>query len=296
MRRLLWLSLALAFGVALTAHGEVGRAISALRSLAEPLLGHGTAIAPRFDRFYTGMVEALPPQQKVERALELAINDYSGASDYIVEHAQSWRGQFARSEKLEALLSTASSSRRMEVRMAAIEVSLAEYGLEKSAAEVDRLLARREADRVNAGPWALWNVAMIGARGVDRERVFGVLLTAIRDADDKQRTWAVDALARFGGAEVIGPLLDVAAHDNSVVVQERAFCGIAQSGTLQLAERYHAVPGLLAIAENAQASHQQHEWAFQALREITEIYDLPQETAAWRDALGRAGLLNSVAE
>lgn len=291
MRRLLVLCLALTSVAALAAHGDMSRVVAALRSLAEPLLGHGEAIAPHFDTFYTGMVEALPPQQRTERALEMAIDNYQGAADYVIEHAQAWRGQFKPSQQLDVLLRTAGNSRRIEVRMAAFELALAEYGLQKTPAEIDGLLARRAQDPQGHGAWALWNISMIGARGVERERIYGVLVDAVRDTDATQRQWAVDALARFGGEEVVDPLLYVGAHDASVAIQERAFCGLAQSGTLQLAERYRAVPGLLAIAEDGKASKQQHAWAFQALREITETYDVPEDASAWRVALARAGLL-----
>jgi hypothetical protein len=283
--------LLLVSAAAVAAHGDVRGMVAALRSLAEPLFGHGEAIAPRFDAFYTAMVEALEPQERTERALELAIDGYQGAPDYVVEKAQGWRRQFKSTERLEALLHTALNSRRIEVRMAAFELSLAEFDLEKSSAEIDRLIARRSADPKGAGPWALWNISMIGARGIERERVYAILTDALHDNDELQRRWAVDAMARFGGEEVVGPLLDIAAHDRSVAIQERAFCGLAQSGTLHLAERYRAVPGLLAIAEDQSATKQQHAWAFQALREITETYDVPADAAAWRVALGRAGLL-----
>lgn len=293
MRRLLILALAMTSLGALAAHGDLQQAMVALRTLAEPLLSHGQAIAPRFDKFYTGMVEALPPQERSERALELAIDDYRGAADYVIDKAQSWRGQIRRDDRLDALIRTALNSRRIEIRMAGFEVNLAEFGLEKSPAEVQRLLALRVADPNRNGPWALWNLSLLGARGIERRRIFGVLTDSIHDGDADQRKWAVDALARFGGEEVIPHLLERAAFDHSVEVQERAFCALAQSGTLQLAERYHAVPGLLSIAENAHTSAQQHAWAYQALREITELYDVPEDSKAWRDVLGRAGLLST---
>ncbi len=291
MRRLLVSILAFTSVAALAAHGDMPRMVAALRSLAEPLLGHGDAIAPRFDTFYAGMIEALPSQERTERALELAIDNYQGAADYVVDHAQVWRGQFKASHSLHALLHAALISRRIEVRMAAFELSLAEYNLQKTPAEIDRLLARRATDPQGSGPWALWNISLIGARGVERERIYEILVDAVRDNDETQRRWAVDALARFGGEEVVDPLLAIAAHDASSEVQERAFCGLAQSGTLQLAERYRAVPGLLAIAEDRGASAQQRAWVFQALREITETYDVRDDVSAWHAALDRAGLL-----
>ena len=59
-------------------------AIAQLRAVAEPLFDHGQATQPQFDAFYVEMVEDLPPQARAERALELAINRFAGASDYIL--------------------------------------------------------------------------------------------------------------------------------------------------------------------------------------------------------------------
>lgn len=266
-------------------------ALNQLRAIAQPLFEKGAATEPRFDAFYAGMVEALPPQERAERALELAINRYDGAAEYTMQNAQLWRKQIKPSERLTTLLTTAINSGLIEVRMAAFEVHLAQYDLEKSAAEVDRLTERLLADPKGTGPWALWNMAAIGARGVDRERVFDRLLSATRESDLAVRGWAVDALAEFGGVEVIDPLLDIAVRDKSPSVRERAFCGLAQSGTLHIAERYEAVPGLLKIAENPQSDRQTLEWTYQALREITGIYDLPDDATRWRDQLARVGLL-----
>jgi hypothetical protein len=78
--------------------------VAQLRAIGEPLFDRGAATEPRFDPFYADMVESLPPQQKVEQALELAINRRVGATDYIVQNAQRWRGTFEPSEKLAMLI------------------------------------------------------------------------------------------------------------------------------------------------------------------------------------------------
>ena len=266
-------------------------AINQLRSITEPLFEQGEATEPHFDAFYAGMVEALPPQERAERALELAINRYTGAAEYVMQNAQSWRKHVKPNERLTTLLNTAINAPLIEVRMAGFEVHLAQYDLDKSTAEVDRLSQRFVADPKGAGPWALWNMAVLGARGIDRERVFAELLSATQHEDEYVRHWAVDSLAKFGGVEIIDPLLELAVQDNSALVRENAFCGLAESGTLHIAERYEAVPGLLKIAENDQSDRQTLEWTYQALREITSIYDLPNDPARWREQLGRVGLL-----
>ncbi len=271
-------------------------AIAGLRSIAEPLFEHGEASEPRFDAFFADMVDALPAQERAERALELAINRYTGAAEYVLQNAQSWRGNIKPNERLTALLNTAINAPLIEVRMAGFEVDLAQYDLEKSAAEVDRLNERFSSDPHNAGPWALWNMAALGARGIDRERVFTFLLSAIQHDDEYVRHWAVDALGKFGGVEIIAPLLDLAVHDRSAKVREEAFCGLAESGTLHIVERYEAVPGLMAIAESARSDRQTLDWTFQALREISGVRDLPNDPRQWRERLERAALINAQAQ
>jgi len=266
-------------------------AISGLRSIAEPLFEKGAATEPHFDAFYAGMVEDLPSQEKVERALELAINRREGASEYVMQHAQGWRGSFKPSDRLHTLVNMGGDSPLIEVRMAAFEVHLAEYGLEKTAAEVGRLLERMASDPQRSSAWVLWNLGLLGARGIERERIFPQLLSAMHAGDESLRRWAVDALAKFGGTESIAPLLDVAAREKSAIVRERAFCALAQSGTFHVAERYEAVPGLYAIATDALADRQSVAWAYQALREITGIHDLRDDEAQWHARLVEAKLL-----
>lgn len=101
-------------------------------------------------------------------------------------------------------------------------------------AQVDQLVSRLEDNSDGAGPWALWSMASIGARGVDRERIFDVVLSHSEHEDVYLRTWAVNALAKFGGFEVVDPLLNIAATDDNQYVRERAFCGLAQSGMLHV--------------------------------------------------------------
>lgn len=270
-------------------------ALTQLRSIAEPLFERGESTDPQFDQFYASMVETLPAQERAERALELAINRYAGAPEYVINEASSWRAQIKPSERLQALIETAINAPRLEVRMAGFELHLAQYGLRKSAREVDRQFARRAANPIEQGPWALWNLAILAARGVERERIYAELLLATADPDPAGRRWAVDALARFGGAEVIDPLLDLAVSDPSRLVAERAFCGVASSGTLLLAERYSAVPRLLAIVADPAMDAQMTGWGYQALREITSQYDLPEQPQVWQTRLANLGLLAEAA-
>ncbi len=269
------------------------QAIAKLRLVADPLVDRGTATEPQFDSFQAGMVNSLAPQARAERALELAINRYVGASDYVLEHAPSWHDQIDATPALHTLITTAINSAQIEVRMAGLEVHLAQYSLEKTAEELDYLEQRLLDDPEGAGPWALWSMASIGARGVERERIFELLVERASKHDDPLavRQWAVDSLAKLGGAEVVGPLLSIAESNSHPIVRERAFCGIAQSGMLHLAERYLAVPRLYEIAIDPQQSAQAQAWAYQALREITNLYDLPEDGTLWAHRLDQLQLL-----
>ena len=259
--------------------------VSQFRSIIEPLFEHGEATEPQFDSFYAAMVEELPIQARAERALELSINRFVGASNYIMDNAQDWRGEMKRNQKLTTLIDTAINSPLIEIRMAGFEIYLAQFDLEKSVEQVDNLLIRFEKNPEGSGPWVMWSMALIGARGVDRERIFDELLIATENPNDKIRRWAVDALARFGGEEVIGPLLDIASNDFSPIIQERAYCGLAQTGTLHVLERYSALPRLLEIAKDPQSSDQTLSWVYQALKEISNFYDIPNDPRKWQKRL-----------
>jgi HEAT repeat protein len=292
MRRTIILALCLITTGAFATSSELRKvALEQLRAIAEPLFQHGESTAPHFDAFYTDMVESLPPQERAERALELAINRFTGAADYVTTNAASWSGTIKPSERLTALIRTAVESPLIEVRMAGFEANLAEYSIQKTNKSVDDLLKALNEDPKKFGPWSLWNLALIGARGVDRERIFHNLVFFSHATDASMRQHAVDALAKLGGAEAVAPLLDIAAHDQSMAVRERAFCGLAESGTLLLAERYMAVPGLLAIAQDPNADKQTHAWTYQALREITGVHNVPDDADAWRPQLEKLRLL-----
>ncbi|MFO1495164.1 MAG: HEAT repeat domain-containing protein [Lysobacterales bacterium] len=264
-----------------------------LRSIAAPLFAQGDATDARFDDFYADMVERLPPQARAERALELVLNRSLGAAEYVTANAASWSGAIEATPQLQSLVRAALDAPRIETRMAAFEVFLAAYGLEKSVAQADQLHARWTRNPAQNGPWAMWSLAMLAARGVDRERTYHALRAALDESDVSLRRAAVDAFARMGGAETIDPLLSVAASDPSPIVRERAFCALASSGTLLMAERYQAIPGLLHIADVSSSDAQNRAWSYQALTEISGLYDVPADTAVWRERLDAVGLLTA---
>jgi hypothetical protein len=146
-------------------------------------------------------------------------------------------------------------------------------------------------DAGNSAAFALWHLGALGARGVERDQIYADLDAARRAGNETTRLWAINGLAVFGGAATVPVLIEHAAHDPSTAVSERAFCALAQSGTLHIAERYAAIPGLVEIAAASPPSDPRHGWAFQALREISGIYDVADDVGAWRARLTDAGLL-----
>ena len=118
--------------------------VTQFRAIVDPLFDEGEATQPKFDAFYAAMVDGLSPQKRAELALELTINRFVGAADYILEHAQSWRGEIETNSRLETLTTTALNAPLIEIRMAGFELYLAQYNLEKSVAQVDRLVKQFE--------------------------------------------------------------------------------------------------------------------------------------------------------
>jgi hypothetical protein len=229
----------------------------------------------------TGALDAMTPQGQAELLLERSINHYAGANDEIAARVARWRGRIALTERLENLFVTAINSDDLRVRAAGVEVDIAARGLEKSVEAVDRLepIARTGAQGPRAN--ALWNLGLLGNRGVEPARIAQILLGSLHDSNMNVRYWAVEGLAYLGTDETIEPLLGVFHDDPSPTIRERAACSLAQSGMLSKAQRMTAVPVLLDYANDRSLEPDTRTWVFQALRDITG-QSLPHDPSAWR--------------
>jgi HEAT repeat protein len=223
----------------------------------------------------------MPPQAQAEFLLERSLNHYAGANREIEARAESWRGKLDASERFESLFRMAINSDDLRVRAAAIEINLVARKLDKNIETVDRLepLARTGAQGPRAN--ALWDLGLMGGRGVEPERVARILLASIHDENVNVRYWAVEGLAYLGTDETIEPLLRVFHDDPSPTIRERAACSLAQSGMLSRKQRLTAVPTLLDYSADMALDDQTRGWVFQALRDITG-QGLPRDPAAWR--------------
>jgi hypothetical protein len=227
-------------------------------------------------------LDGMTPQAQAEFLLERAINHYAGANREIEARLASWRGRLEAGEGFERLFRMAINSDDLRVRAAAIDVNLITRKLDKTIETVDRLepLARTAAQGSRAN--ALWDLGLLGGRGVEPQRVASILLASIHDENVNIRYWAVEGLAYLATDETIEPLLRIFHDDPSAMIRERAACSLAQSGMLTRAQRLTAVPSLIDFAGDLGLDDQTRGWAFQALRDITG-QSLPRDPAAWRE-------------
>ena len=230
----------------------------------------------------TEALDGMTPQAQAELLLERAINHYQGASEQIAARVRGWRGRIELNGRLDSLFMTAINSSDLTVRVAGVEVDIAARGLVKSAETLERLepIAREGAQGVRVN--AMWDLALLGNRGLEPERVFDILMASIHDDNQNIRYWAVEGLAFLATDAAIEPLLAVFHDDPVASVRERAACGLAQSGMFSAEQRRRAVPRFLDYADDPSLDDQTRGWVFQALRDITG-QSLPQDAAAWRD-------------
>jgi HEAT repeat protein len=227
-------------------------------------------------------LDGMPPQSQAELLLERSINHYRGANEQIAGRVRGWRGRIELNPRLNQLFVTAINSDDLTVRVAGIEIDIAARNLTKDVSTVDRLepTARtgEQGPRVNA----MWDLALIGNRGVERERVFDILMASLHDDNENIRYWAVEGLAYLAADTAIEPLLEMFHDDPSPMIRERAACGLAQSGMFSAEQRRTAIPRLLDFADDASLDDQTRAWVFQALRDITG-QSLPRDAHAWRE-------------
>jgi len=226
-------------------------------------------------------LDSMAPQNQAELLLERSINHYAGANEQIASRVTRWRGHLTLDGRLNHLFVTAINSDDLRVRAAGIEVDIAARNLEKSSATVDRLEPEARSGEQGPRANALWDLGLLGSRGIEQERVAQILLSAIHDPNMNVRYWAVEGLSYLATDEVIAPLLEVFHDDPSPMIRERAACGLAQSGMLNRQQRRSAIPTLLDYAEDASLDADTHKWVFQALRDITG-QTLPHDASAWR--------------
>jgi HEAT repeat protein len=222
-----------------------------------------------------------PAQGQAAYLLHRAVNAYRGALEQIEERVKDWNGKIELNTDLERILSVAYCSNNSRVRAAAIEISLAGYGLTKTPQSVDDQIQLLR-DNTDKKFYPLWKLGLLGNRGVEPETVRRVLLDYIKDPVEVNRTWAVNALGILGTDDIIEPLVEVFRTDPSPAVRERAACNLAESGMLTREQRSKAIPHLLKMSDDPSLDAQTRGWVFQALREISGE-GIGSEPTQWRN-------------
>jgi len=238
---------------------------------AEPASAHNTR-----------QLDRMKPQKQAEALLELAVGQSDGAVDQISSRVDRWQGKVRWSPQIATLTTAALNSSDMRVRESGIEVELAAYGLAKNSSSLDYLLRTAASSDHARKIWALWALGLMANRGVGTDRVVEVLASHLKDADEDSRRWAVEGLALAGTTETIEPLLQTMHDDPSPNVRERAACSLAESGMFTQEQRLTAVPRLLSYTDDTTLDAQTHNWASQALSDITHQH-FGNDANAWRN-------------
>jgi len=223
----------------------------------------------------------LNAQGQAEFLLESAVSRRSGSTEQIMNRAEKWHGKMHLDPKLNSLLTAAFDVDDLEVRAAAVEVDLAALNLSKTPQTVARLETTVGSGAQSQRVWALWELGLLGSRGVERGRVTQILENQMQDSDVEVRHWAVEGMAYLGTDEAMELLLKTMHDDSAPSVRERAACGLAESGMFTNEQRRGAVPRLLDYAEDTSLDGQTRSWTFHALRDITG-QKLPDDATAWR--------------
>ena len=275
---------AVAAGIMLAGFLATGSARAAFDQVASFLSLHGKAEPASPAVLSEHEIESLDgqtPQRQAEGLLARAINHYDGANDQIAGRVEGWWGKLKFTPQFNSLITTALNSNDLRVRAAGIELDLAAMGAVKSPATVEHLAPQAQSGERSQRVWALWELGLLGNRGVEPQRVNEILVGQLQDSDPEVRHWAVEGLAYLGTNETIAPLLKTFHDDASPMVRERAACSLAQSGMLTQEQRRSVIPQLLDYADDASLDDQTHGWAYQALRDITG-QSLPNQSSSWR--------------
>ncbi len=266
--------------------GTLGALVFGAVSRGNPVWpGFSNILSPRANLPATAkdlrQLDRLKPQMQAETLLEMALAHSDEAAEQISSRVNRWRGQVQWSSQIATLTTAALNSDDMRVRKSGVEVELAAYGLAKNSASLEHVLKQVDSPDHAQKIWALWALGLMANRGVETERVVGVLVEHLSDADVASRQWAVEGLALAGSDSTIQPLLKAMHDDPSAVVRERAACGLAESGMYTPQQRFSAIPQLLAYTDDPSLDAQTHGWAFQALGDITH-QPFGSNSSAWR--------------
>ena len=219
-------------------------------------------------------------QKEAEALLQALDNGDASAGDQILEKAPVWVGKTRVTPRTDQLLTTALNLHELHAREAALEAELALNGIPKN--ENGLKILTDSVGNPGSQAWALWLLGALGNRGVDPVHTAKILGGYLLDPDVNVRASAVNGLALLGTNETIPMLLDRFRNDPSPVVQERAACGIAESGMYTKEQRMNAAQSLISWLDDPLLTGQQRSWDVQALGDITGQH-FGTNSVQWRE-------------
>ena len=243
------------------------------------------AISPRV--FAAPLTEAdvdrlhgLTAQAQAEELLERVIAHDMRALEFFDQQLETWIGHIQMSDRMKQLERRSEFSKDLRVRYANADINLALEGWQQNEQAANLLIERARTDKQYRA-WAVYYLGMLAGRGVDYERIHGVLLNYARnDQDPTVRQWAVEGMRFLGKDEVLDELFTSFTEDPSTSVRDRAGCNISDCGIFTRKQRMRMVPQLIDLALNPRTTPQMRNWTFLALREITDE-NLPADAVAW---------------
>jgi hypothetical protein len=225
-------------------------------------------------------VLALPAQDQAEELLERAIGHDERAIALFDEHVEGWIGHIRMSERMRQLERRSQFSKDLRVRYANADINLALDGWEKNQRAADLLIERARTDQHYRAA-AVYFLGMLAGRGIDYDRIHGVLLDYARnDKDATVRKWAVEGMRYLGKDEVLDELFTAFTEDPATTVRDRAGCNISDCGNFMRKQRMRMVPKFIDLAVNSRTNPQMRNWCFLALQEITDE-KLPADAIVW---------------
>ena len=225
-------------------------------------------------------VRALPAQDQAEELLERAIGHDERALKLFDQQVESWIGHIRLTDRMQQLERRSEYSRDLRVRYANADINLALDGWQKNTRAADLLIERARTD-LHYRAAAVYFLGMLAGRGVDYDRIHGLLLDYARnDKDPTVRLWAVEGMRYLGKDEALDELFTAFTEDPSNSVRERAGCNISDCGNFMRKQRMRIVPRLIDLATNPRTAPQMRNWCFLSLQEITDE-NLPADAVVW---------------
>jgi hypothetical protein len=273
-RGLLWLQ-ATAVAVALGVLGYYF-AGSKLASLAAGF----NASRNRAERAAVSRTVDRSAQAEVEQLLTRVAAGDSDAADLVLARSPNWAGKTTRTPTADSQILTALNLPNLHAREAAVQAELALDGVPLSDAGVRAL--ERAVGNPSQRVWALWMLGALGNRGVDPVHTAKIIEAYLADPEVNVRASAVNGLAILATDETVPMLLDRFRNDPSPIVQERAACGLAQSGMYTHEQRMTAAASLVGWLDDSTLSAGQRAWTAQALGDISGQH-FGADSTAWRN-------------